>query len=66
MLTYGSTGPAVTAVQRLLGVTPTGWFGPVTTAAVRGFQRAHAIPTTGNVGPLTWAALARLATGGSW
>ncbi len=66
VLTYGSTGPAVTAVQRLLGVTPTGWFGPVTTAAVRGFQRAHAIPTTGNVGPLTWAALARLATGGSW
>ena len=68
VLTYGSTGPAVRAVQHLLGVTPvSGWYGPVTTAAVRRFQAAHRIPTTGNVGPLTWAALARLATGGgSW
>lgn len=66
VLGYGSSGPGVKAVQRLLGVTPTGWFGPVTTAAVRGFQRAHGIPTTGNVGPLTWAALVRQATGGSW
>jgi peptidoglycan hydrolase-like protein with peptidoglycan-binding domain len=66
VLTYGSTGPAVKAVQRLLRVTPTGWFGPRTTTAVRAFQKTHRIPTTGNVGPLTWAALARLATGGSW
>jgi peptidoglycan hydrolase-like protein with peptidoglycan-binding domain len=68
VLTYGSTGPAVRAVQHLLAVTPvSGWYGPVTTAAVRKFQAAHKIPTTGNVGPLTWAALARLADGGgSW
>jgi peptidoglycan hydrolase-like protein with peptidoglycan-binding domain len=68
VLAYGSTGPAVRAVQHLLGVIPvSGWYGPVTTAAVRTFQAAHKIPTTGNVGPLTWAALARLAGGGgSW
>jgi peptidoglycan hydrolase-like protein with peptidoglycan-binding domain len=66
VLTYGSSGPAVKAVQRLLRVTPTGWFGPVTRAAVRSFQKAQGIPTTGKVGPLTWAALGRLATGGSW
>jgi peptidoglycan hydrolase-like protein with peptidoglycan-binding domain len=66
VLTYGSSGPAVKAVQRLLGVTQTGWYGPVTTAEVKSFQKAHGIPATGNVGPLTWAALAPLATGGSW
>jgi peptidoglycan hydrolase-like protein with peptidoglycan-binding domain len=63
VLSYGSSGPAVTAVQRLLKVTPTGWFGPRTQAAVRGFQGSRGIPTTGNVGPLTWAALTRLVLG---
>jgi peptidoglycan hydrolase-like protein with peptidoglycan-binding domain len=66
VLTYDSSGPAVTAVQRLLKVTPTGWFGPRTLAAVRSFQATHRIPTTGNVGPLTWAALSKLAAAGSW
>ena len=68
VLTYGSTGPAVRAVQHLLAVTPvSGWYGPVTTAAVRRFQAGHKIRTTGSVGPLTWAALAKLAGGGgSW
>jgi peptidoglycan hydrolase-like protein with peptidoglycan-binding domain len=67
VLTNDSNGPAVTAVQRLLGVTPSGWFGPRTLAAVRAFQAKNKIPTTGNVGPLTWAALAKLATqGGTW
>jgi peptidoglycan hydrolase-like protein with peptidoglycan-binding domain len=67
VLTYDDSGPAVTAVQRLLGVTPSGWFGPRTLAAVRAFQAKNKIPTTGNVGPLTWAALTKLATqGGTW
>ena len=58
VLRYGDRGPAVLAMQRTLRVTPaTGWFGPVTRAAVLRFQRAHGIPTTGNVGPLTWRAL---------
>ena len=67
VLTYDDSGPAVTAVQRLLGVTPSGWFGPRTLAAVRAFQAKNKIPTTGNVGPLTWAALTKLALhGGTW
>ncbi len=58
VLRYGARGAAVSAVQRALGVRPvSGWFGPVTRAAVVAFQRTHGIPTTGNVGPLTWAAL---------
>jgi peptidoglycan hydrolase-like protein with peptidoglycan-binding domain len=61
VLGYGDSGRGVAAVQQLLGVTPTGWFGPRTQAAVRAFQTARGIPTTGKVGPLTWAALNRLA-----
>lgn len=58
ILSSGMEHPAVKRVQRLLGVSPqTGYFGPVTLAAVKTYQRAHGIPTTGVVGPLTWAAL---------
>lgn len=38
-------------------VIPTGYFGPVTRAAVQRFQQANGIPTTGSVGPKTRAAL---------
>jgi hypothetical protein len=45
-------------VQKHLGVRPTsGWYGPITRAAVKRYQRAHGIKTTGMVGPLTWASL---------
>ena len=63
VLHYGDRGPAVLAVQKLLHVSATGWFGPLTQGAVRTFQRTHAVPVTGNVGPLTWAQLTRLAAG---
>ena len=60
ILTSGMEHPAVKRVQKLLGVSPqTGFFGPVTLAAVKTYQRAHGIPTTGVVGPLTWAALTK-------
>ena len=36
---------------------PTGWFGPLTLAAVKAFQDANEIPPTGFVGPLTRASL---------
>lgn len=57
-LQYDSSGDAVRALQKRLGVHPTsGWFGPLTRVAVTRFQRAHGLPTTGLVGELTWAAL---------
>jgi hypothetical protein len=60
VLTPGTRALAVRAVQVALGVRPqTGYFGPLTRAAVVRFQAAHRIPRTGNVGPLTWAALLR-------
>ncbi len=44
----GQTGAAVLAVQRALGVRPaTGFYGPLTTAAVKGFQRRHGLAQTG-------------------
>jgi Transglycosylase-like domain/Putative peptidoglycan binding domain len=57
MLQRGTSGPAVTALQRALGVAPTGNFGPVTASAVRAFQRSHGLTVDGIVGPQTSAAL---------
>lgn len=57
-LTVGSTGAEVTQLQTTLGVTPvTGYFGPITKAAVVKYQIANNISGTGYVGPLTRAAL---------
>lgn len=63
LLTYGSTGPAVTALQEQLtkdGVYTgpiTGYYGDLTTAAVETFQSDHGISPVGYVGPATRAAL---------
>jgi peptidoglycan hydrolase-like protein with peptidoglycan-binding domain len=57
LLRRGSSGTNVSAVQRALGVSPTGTFGPVTTRAVRAFQSRHGLTPDGIVGPLTRAAL---------
>ena len=57
LLRAGSNGPAVAAVQRALGVTTTGHFGPLTRAAVIRFQRAQGLEADGIVGPRTGAAL---------
>jgi peptidoglycan hydrolase-like protein with peptidoglycan-binding domain len=59
VLREGSTGPAVAAVQRLLGVTADGDFGPITLAAVRDFQARHGLVVDGQVGDHTIAALRR-------
>ncbi len=57
-LVYGSTGSAVKYVQLRLKVKPaSGWYGPVTRAAVRKFQRAHHLLVTGKVGASTWNTL---------
>lgn len=57
LLQRGSSGSGVAALQRALGVTPTGSFGPVTARAVRAFQRGHGLTVDGIVGPMTSAAL---------
>jgi peptidoglycan hydrolase-like protein with peptidoglycan-binding domain len=57
LLQRGTSGPAVTALQRTLGVSPTGNFGPITARAVRAFQRSHGLAVDGIVGPQTSAAL---------
>jgi peptidoglycan hydrolase-like protein with peptidoglycan-binding domain len=63
-LRYGDTGVDVTALQGILIAdgdlhisAPTGWFGPLTFAAVKEYQAANGVPATGFVGPLTRAVL---------
>ena len=58
-LRYGSQGQDVARIQRRLGVTADGMFGPVTQAAVRRFQRHHNHRPTGVVGPRTWRVINR-------
>ena len=57
ILRRGSTGPAVVALQKALGVAADGQFGPMTEAAVKAFQSRRNLPATGVVGATTWAAL---------
>ena len=56
-LRYGSRGPAVVALQQLLHVRPTGWFGPLTRRAVITFQTSQGLAADGVVGPQTWRVL---------
>lgn len=54
----GPGDPAVVFVQQFLRVSPTsGYYGTLTTAAVRAYQSGVGITPTGTVGPLTWAAI---------
>lgn len=57
MLQVGSRGPAVEELQRRLGITADGAFGPQTRAAVVAFQSSHGLTADGIVGPMTWGAL---------
>ena len=50
-------GVSVATVQRALGVTADGVFGPQTERAVRALQRRHGLAVDGIVGPQTLAAL---------
>jgi len=62
-LKKGSRGTEVSALQALLGtkglltVSPTGYFGDLTVAAVRAYQTSKGIAAVGQVGPATRAAL---------
>jgi len=55
VLTRGSTGDAVARLQRFLGITDDGSFGPATDAAVRAYQSGVGLTADGSVGPQTWA-----------
>ncbi len=57
LLKFGSRGADVKVVQRALGVTADGVFGPQTRAAVRSFQAKSGLLVDGVVGPKTRAAL---------
>jgi peptidoglycan hydrolase-like protein with peptidoglycan-binding domain len=56
-LGIGSHGPAVQTLQRAVGATPDGDFGPLTQKSVTAWQRAHTIKATGVVDAATWKAL---------
>jgi peptidoglycan hydrolase-like protein with peptidoglycan-binding domain len=53
LLMNGSTGETVTKVQRELGVTEDGIYGPATAKAVQAFQTKNGIVADGLVGPDT-------------
>src|SRR3989344_6362030 len=64
VLTVGSrdlgTGGDVSRLQTFLGISPTGYFGPITKAGVITFQKDTGIvPAVGYVGPLTRAAIVK-------
>lgn len=56
VFTIGSRGPKVGQIQRLVGATVDGEFGPNTAAAVAVFQRRLGLPADGVWGPTTDAA----------
>lgn len=58
-LSRGSTGSDVMSLQAYLGVSQTGYFGPLTASAVAKFQASEGLSQVGIVGPLTRAAFAR-------
>jgi peptidoglycan hydrolase-like protein with peptidoglycan-binding domain len=58
-LNPGDHGRSVKRLQRALGVTPDGIYGPGTERRVRRFQRRHHLPGDAIVGAATWRMLRR-------
>ena len=58
-LGQGTSGDDVTELQAYLGVSQTGYFGPMTAKAVAVFQAEESLSQVGFVGPQTRAAFAR-------
>jgi len=57
VLKRGSTGAAVVALQKALGITADGSFGPGTETRVVAYQKSKGISPTGVVASATWGAL---------
>jgi peptidoglycan hydrolase-like protein with peptidoglycan-binding domain len=57
LLRSGSNGSTVAALQRALGISADGVYGPQTRRAVRAFQAAHGLIVDGIAGPQTLGAL---------
>ncbi len=53
----GSRGEAVKYIQKKLGLTVDGAFGPATDKAVKALQKKHGLTADGIVGPKTWSKL---------
>ena len=64
-LSQGTSGEDVRGLQAYLGVSQTGYFGPMTASAVAQFQSSEGISQVGAVGPQTRAAFARRCGGGN-
>lgn len=56
-LRRGASGDLVKTIQRAVGVSDDGDFGPRTEAAVRAFQRQRGLVPDGIVGPASWKAI---------
>lgn len=56
-LRRGMHGDDVRAIQRRLGITADGDYGPITTRAVQEYQTAHGLTDDGVVGPMTRKAM---------
>ena len=52
-----AAGSTVVALQKMLGITPDGVYGPNTRRAVRAYQRNHGLAVDGIAGPVTLASL---------
>lgn len=62
-LAIGASTPAVVYLQRKLGVKPvSGYYGPLTAAAVKGLQRKNSLPVTGKMNTRTWQVLGKATT----
>lgn len=57
VLRFGSKGADVAFLQRWLGLSDDGSFGPKTEAAVKRYQAMKGLTADGVVGPKTWAAM---------
>ena len=52
--TVAGERPAIKKIQKVVGVTQDGYYGPVTMSAVKKYQKAHKLTADGEVGIKTW------------